>query len=119
MSNKNTTQNIQKYKQEFETNSILLNKKPFYLTRLDKNNIVTYEEKKSKDSGELYKSDTRYYGRLKYALRNLFERITKKKPEEDLFFEYKDIKPEQATKDIQKEVSTRLNKAIKEKKWLK
>lgn len=119
MSNKNTAQDIQKHKQEFETNSIFLNKKPFYLTRLDKNNIITYEERKSKESGELYKSDVRYYCRLRSALRNFFERITKKLPQEDLFFEYKDIKPEQATKDLQKEVSTRFNKAIKEKKWLK
>lgn len=110
--------NITQAKENFEKESININKKPYFLVRLDKHNFATYQEKKNK-SNETIKSDMRYYGRLRNALRNLFERITNKTPQEDLFEEYKDIKPEQGTKDIQKEVTTRFNKAIKEKLWMK
>jgi len=111
--------NITEAKEAFEKDSITINKKPYFLTRLDKHNFVTYEEKKNKHN-EIIKHDTKYYCRLRSALRSLFERVTNKQPQEDLFEEYNDIKPEhEGTKDIQKEVTTRFNKAIKEKKWKK
>lgn len=110
--------NITQAKENFEKESLNINKKPYFLVRLDKYNFVTYEEKKNKNK-ETIKYDMRYYCRLRSGLRNLFERITNKSPQEHLFEEYKDVKPEQGTKVIQKEVTTRFNKAIKEKLWVK
>ena len=116
--NKNFRNNIQQAKENFENNSIRINKKPFFLERLDKYNVVVYELKKSKE-GNWNKSNYRYYSRLDGALKTLFRLITKKEPLLELFSEYKGYKPEECTKSIQKEVTTRFNKAIKEKKWVK
>ena len=110
--------NIQQAKENFEKNSLKINKKPFFLERLDKYNVIIYELKKNKESN-LAKYTLGYYGRLQNALRVFFKLLTKKEPLLELFSEYKTFNPEQCTKDIQREITTKLNKYIKEKKWVK
>ena len=114
MKNKNFRNNIQQAKEIFEANSISINKKPFFLERLDKYNIIVYELKKSKE-GNLNKANISYYGTLLYALRDLYRRVTKRNPKEGVFEEYREYTATQSTKSNQKEITTRFNKAVKSK----
>jgi len=114
--NKNFRNSIEQAKTEFDSNSIKISKKPFFLERLDKYNFCTYVEKKTK-VGNLVNSEYNYFGRLDSALKHFLSLLIKKPINEiprDTFTEYKDIKPLSEIKEQEKIILNKLNKLIRE-----
>ena len=100
---------------EWEKNSLEVKIKQWILKRHDKLNFTVHFESKSK-TGNLTKKYCKYYATLYYALRRFYSELTlvnRKDLNKDLFKEYKDIKPEQGTKDLSNEIKKLVNKMVK------
>ena len=115
--------NIQEKLQEFYKNSLVIKDfHPKILARLDSNNIEFYIEKVSKTTSELYKSDSCFYGSLKFALRKLLKEVLNVETlkDDNIFDKYKEIKVKDSVKEIYKEVIADFNAEVKlQKKLLK
>lgn len=120
---KDNNLNIQEKLQEFHSSSLVIREfSPKILARLDSNNIEFYIEKLSKTTGEVYKSDSCFYGRLKEALRKLLKEVLKIETLKDntIFDKYKDVRVNDCVKDIYEEVIKDFNAEVKlQKKLLK
>lgn len=120
---KDNNLNIQEKLQEFHSSSLVLREfSPKILARLDSYNIEVYTEKISKTTGEVYKSDSCFYGRLKEALRKLLKEVLKIETlgDNSIFDKYKDVRVKGCVKDIYEEVITDFNAEVKlQKKLLK
>ena len=120
---KDNNLNIQEKLQEFYSSSLVIREfSPKILARLDSNNIEFFIEKFSKTTGEVYKSDSCFYGRLNYALRKLLKEVLNVETLKDdsIFDKYKDVRVKDCVKDIYEEVMVDFNnEAIKQKKLLK
>ncbi len=115
--------NIQEKLQEFQNNSLVIKDfHPKILARLDSNNIEFYIEKVSKTTSELYKSDSCFYGSLKFALRKLLKEVLNVETlkDDNIFDKYKEIKVKDSVKEIYEEVIADFNAEVKlQKKLLK
>ena len=115
--------NIQEKLQEFHSSSLVIREfSPKILARLDSNNIEVYTEKLSKTTNEVYKSDSGFFGTLKYALRRLLKEVLNVETLKDnsIFNKYKDVKVKDCVKDIYEEVIVDFNAEVKlQKKLLK
>ena len=115
--------NIQEKLQEFQNNSLVIKDfHPKILARLDSNNVEVYTEKLSKTTNEIYKSDSCYYGSLKYALRKLLKEVLNEETlrDDSIFDKYRDVKVKDCVKDIYEEVIADFNAELKlQKKLLK
>ena len=115
--------NIQEKLQEFQNNSLVIKDfHPKILARLDSNNVEVYTEKLSKTTNEIYKSDSCFYGTLKYSLRKLLKEVLNEENLKDntIFDKYKDVEVKDCVKDIYEEVVADFNAEVKlQKKLLK
>ena len=115
--------NIQEKLQEFQNNSLVIKDfHPKILARLDSNNVEFYVEKLSKTTNEIYKSDSCFYGSLKYALRKLLKEVLNEETLRDgsIFDKYREVRVKDSVKEIYKEIITDFNAEIKiQKKLLK
>lgn len=115
--------NIQEKLQEFHSNSLVIKDfSPKILARLDSNNVEFYIEKLSKTTGEVYKSESCFYGTLKYALRRLLKEVLNVEvlKDDSIFDKYKDVRVKDCIKDIYEEVIADFNaEVMKQKKLLK
>ena len=115
--------NIQEKLQEFHSSSLVIREfSPKILARLDSNNVEVYTEKLSKTTNEIYKSDSCYYGTLKYSLRKLLKEVLNLETLKDdsIFDKYRDVKVKDCVKDIYEEVIADFNTELKlQKKLLK
>lgn len=120
---KHNNLNIQEKLQEFHKNSLIIKDfHPKILARLDSNNIEFYIEKVSKTTSELYKSDSCFYGSLKFALRKLLKEVLNVETlkDDNIFDKYKEIKVKDSVKEIYEEVIADFNAEVKlQKKLLK
>ena len=115
--------NIQEKLQEFQNNSLVIKDfHPKILARLDSNNVEVYTEKLSKTTNEIYKSDSCYYGTLKYSLRKLLKEVLNIETLKDnsIFDKYRDVKVKDCIRDTYEEVISDFNAEVKlQKKLLK
>ena len=115
--------NIQEKLQEFHRNSLTITDfHPKILARLDSNNVEVYTEKLSKTTNEIYKSDSCYYGTLKYSLRKLLKEVLNIETLKDnsIFDKYRDVKVKDCIRDTYEEVISDFNAEVKlQKKLLK
>ena len=120
---KDNNLNIQEKLQEFYKNSLVITDfHPKILARLDSNNIEFYIEKVSKTTNERYKSDSCYYGSLKYGLRKLLKEVLNEETlrDDSIFDKYRDVKVKDSIKEIYEEVIMDFNAEVKlQKKLLK
>ena len=120
---KHNNLNIQEKLQEFQNNSLVIKDfHPKILARTDSNNVEFYVEKLSKTTNEIYKSDSCYYGSLKYALRKLLKEVLNEETlrDDSIFDKYRDVKVKDCVKDTYKEIITDFNTEVKlQKKLLK
>ena len=120
---KHNNLNIQEKLQEFHSSSLVIREfSPKILARLDSYNIEVYTEKVSKTTGEVYKSDSGFYGRLKEALRKLLKEVLNEESlrDDSIFDKYKEIKVKDSVKEIYEEVIADFNAEVKlQKKLLK
>ena len=120
---KHNNLNIQEKLQEFHSSSLVIREfSPKILSRLDSYNVEVYTEKISKTTGEIYKADSCFYGRLKFALRRLLKEVLNVETLKDTstFDKYKDVKVKDSIKDIYEEVIADFNAEVKlQKKLLK
>ena len=120
---KDNNLNIQQKLQEFHNNSLVIKDfHPKILARLDSNNIEFYIEKLSKTTSELYKSDSCFYGSLKYGLRKLLKEVLNVETLKDnsIFNKYREVRVKDSVKDIYEEVIADFNAEVKlQKKLLK
>ena len=120
---KHNNLNIQEKLQEFHSNSLVIKDfSPKVLARLDSNNVEVYIEKIAKTTGEIYKSDSCFYGSLKFALRKLLKEVLNVETLKDdaIFDKYKDVRVKDCVKDIYEEVMQDFNaEVVKQKKLLK
>ena len=115
--------NIQEKLQEFHSSSLVIREfSPKILARLDSNNIEVYTEKLSKTTNEVYKSDSGFFGTLKYALRRLLKEVLNVETLKDnsIFDKYREVRVKDCVKDIYEEVIADFNAEVKvQKKLLK
>ena len=115
--------NIQEKLQEFHSSSLVIREfSPKILARLDSNNLEVYIEKIAKTTGEVYKSDSGFFGTLKYSLRRLLKEVLNVETLKDnsIFDKYKDVRVKDSVKDIYEEVIADFNAEVKlQKKLLK
>ena len=115
--------NIQEKLQEFHSSSLVISEfSPKILARLDSNNVEVYTEKLSKTTNEIYKSDSCYYGTLKYSLRKLLKEVLniENLKDDSIFDKYKEVRVKDCEKDIYEEVISDFNAELKiQKKLLK
>ena len=115
--------NIQEKLQEFHSSSLVIREfSPKILARLDSNNVEVYTEKLSKTTNEIYKSDSCYYGTLKYALRKLLKEVLNVETLEDdsIFDKYREVRVKDCVKDTYEKVMVDFNAELKiQKKLLK
>ena len=120
---KDNNLNIQEKLQEFYKNSLIIKDfHPKILARLDSNNIEFYIEKVSKTNGEIYKSDSCFYGSLKNALRKLLKEILNEETirDDSIFDKYKEVRVKDCVRDIYEGVIMDFNNEVKlQKKLLK
>ena len=120
---KHNNLNIQEKLQEFHSSSLVIREfSPKILSRLDSYNVEVYTEKISKTTGEIYKADSCFYGRLKFALRRLLKEVLNVETLKDdsIFNKYRDVKVKDSIKDIYEEVIADFNAEVKlQKKLLK
>ena len=120
---KHNNLNIQEKLQEFHSSSLVIREfSPKILARLDSNNVEVYTEKLSKTTNEIYKSDSCYYGSLKYALRKLLKEVLNIETLKDdsIFDKYRDVKVKDCIRDTYEEVISDFNAEVKlQKKLLK
>ena len=115
--------NIQQKLQEFHKNSLVIRDfHPKILARLDSNNLEFFIEKITKTTGESYKSDSCFFGTLKYGLRRLLKEVLKVEvlKDDSIFDKYKGVKVKDCVKDIYEEVISDFKAEVrKQKKLLK
>ena len=115
--------NIQEKLQEFQNNSLVIKDfHPNILARLDSNNVEFYIEKLSKTNGDVYKSESCFYGTLKYALRKLLKEVLniEKLKDDSVFDKYREVRVKDCVKDTYKEVIADFNAEVRlQKKLLK
>ena len=115
--------NIQQKLQEFHNNSLVIKDfHPKILGRLDSNNLEFYIEKIAKTTGEIYKSESGFYGSLKFALRRLLKEVLKIETLKDdsIFDKYRDVRVKGCVKELYEEVIQDFNAEVKlQKKLLK
>ena len=115
--------NIQEKLQEFQNNSLVIKDfHPKILARLDSNNVEFYVEKLSKTTNEIYKSDSCFYGSLKYALRKLLKEVLNEESlrDDSIFDKYREVRVKDCVKEIYKEIISDFNNEVaKQKKLLK
>ena len=115
--------NIQEKLQEFHKNSLIIKDfHPKILARLDSNNVEFYVEKLSKTTNDIYKSDSCFYGTLKYALRKLLKEVLNLETLKDtsIFDKYREVRVKDCIKDTYEEIMVDFNNEIKiQKKLLK
>ncbi len=115
--------NIQEKLQEFHSSSLVIREfSPKILARLDSNNVEVYTEKLSKTTNEIYKSDSCYYGSLKYALRKLLKEVLNEESlrDDSIFDKYREVRVKDCIKEIYEEVIADFNAEVKlQKKLLK
>ena len=115
--------NIQEKLQEFHSSSLVIREfSPKILARLDSYNMEVYTEKVSKTTGDVYKSDSCFYGSLKYALRKLLKEIltVETLKDDSIFDKYRDVKVKDCIRDTYEEVISDFNAEVKlQKKLLK
>ena len=115
--------NIQEKLKEFHKNSLIIKDfHPKILARLDSNNVEFYVEKLSKTTNEIYKSDSCFYGSLKYALRKLLKEILNEETlrDDSIFDKYKEVRVKDCVRDIYEGVIMDFNNEVKlQKKLLK
>ena len=115
--------NIQEKLQEFQNNSLVIKDfHPKILVRLDSNNVEVYTEKLSKTTNEIYKSDSCFYGSLKFALRKLLKEVLNVETLKDdsIFDKYREVRVKDCVKDIYEKVIADFNAEVKlQKKLLK
>ena len=115
--------NIQQKLEEFHSNSLVIREfSPKILARLDSNNIEFYIEKISKTTGEVYKSDSCFYGTLKFGLRKLLKEVLNVETlkDDNIFNKYKEVGVKDCVKDIYEDVIADFNAEVKlQKKLLK
>jgi hypothetical protein len=115
--------NIQEKLQEFHSSSLVLREfSPKVLARLDSNNVEVYIEKVTKTTGEIYKSDSGFFGTLKYALRRLLKEVLNVETlkDDNIFNKYKDVKVKDCVKELYEEVISDFKaEVIRQKKLLK
>ena len=115
--------NIQEKLQEFHSSSLVIREfRPKILARLDSYNMEVYTEKVSKTTGDVYKSESCFYGSLKYALRKLLKEVLniENLKDDNIFNKYKDVKVKDSVKEIYEEVIADFNAEVKlQKKLLK
>ena len=120
---KHNNLNIQEKLQEFHSSSLVIREfSPKILARLDSYNIEVYTEKVSKTTGEVYKSESCFYGTLKFALRKLLKEVLniENLKDDNIFNKYKDVKVKDSVKEIYEEVIADFNAEVKlQKKLLK
>ena len=120
---KDNNLNIQEKLQEFHKNSLIIKDfHPKILARLDSNNVEVYTEKLSKTTNEIYKSESCYYGTLKYSLRKLLKEVLNVETLKDdsIFDKYREVRVKDYIKEIYKEIITDFNTEVKlQKKLLK
>ena len=120
---KHNNLNIQEKLQEFHSSSLVIREfSPKILARLDSYNIEVYTEKVSKTTGEVYKSDSGFYGRLKEALRKLLKEVLNEETlrDDSIFDKYRDVKVKDCIRDTYEEVISDFNAEVKlQKKLLK
>jgi hypothetical protein len=120
---KDNNLNIQEKLQEFHRNSLVIKDfHPKILARLDSNNVEFYIEKLSKTTNEIYKSDSCFYGTLKYGLRKLLKEVLNEETLKDdsIFDKYREVRVKDCVKDIYEEVISDFNNELKiQKKLLK
>ena len=113
--------NIQEKLQEFHKNSLVIKEfHPKILARLDSNNVEFYTEKISKNTNEIYKADSCFYGNLKYALRKLLKEVLNIETLKDdsIFDKYRDVKVKDCVKDTYEKVMVDFNTELKRQKKL-
>ena len=118
---KHNNLNIQEKLQGFHQKSLVIRDfHPKVLARLDSNNVEVYTEKLSKTTNEIYKSDSCYYGSLKYSLRKLLKEVLNVETLKDdsIFDKYRDVKVKDSIKDIYEEVISDFNTELKRQKKL-
>ncbi len=115
--------NIQEKLQEFHRKSLVIRDfHPKILARTDSYNIEFYTEKISKNTNEIYKSESCFYGNLKYGLRKLLKEVLNEETLKDdsIFDKYREVRVKDCVKDIYEEVISDFNNEIKiQKKLLK
>ena len=120
---KDNNLNIQQKLQEFHNNSLVIKDfHPKILARLDSNNVEFYIEKLSKTNGDVYKSESCFYGTLKYALRKLLKEVLniEKLKDDSVFDKYREVRVKDCVKDTYKEVIADFNAEVRlQKKLLK
>jgi hypothetical protein len=120
---KDNNLNIQEKLQEFHRKSLVIRDfHPKVLARTDSYNVEFYIERISKTTNEIYKSDSCFYGTLKYGLRKLLKEVLNVETLKDdsIFDKYRDVKVKDSIKDIYEEVMVDFNNEIKiQKKLLK
>ena len=120
---KDNNLNIQEKLQEFHRKSLVIRDfHPKVLARTDSYNIEFYTEKISKTTNDSYKSDSCYYGSLKYALRKLLKEVLNEESlrDDSIFDKYRDVKVKDCIRDTYEEVISDFNAEVKlQKKLLK
>ena len=120
---KHNNLNIQEKLQDFHSSSLVIKDfHPKILARTDSNNVEFYVEKLSKTTNEIYKSDSCYYGSLKYALRKLLKEVLNIETLKDnsIFDKYRDVKVKDCIRDTYEEIMVDFNNELKiQKKLLK
>ena len=115
--------NIQEKLQEFQNNSLVIKDlHPKILSRVDSYNIEVYTEKLSKTTNEIYKSDSCYYGSLKYSLRKLLKEVLNEETlrDDSIFDKYREVRVKDCVRDIYEGVMSDFNAELKiQKKLLK
>ena len=95
---------------------------PKILSRVDSYNIEVYTEKLSKTTNEIYKSDSCYYGSLKYSLRKLLKEVLNEETlrDDSIFDKYREVRVKDCVRDIYEGVMSDFNAELKiQKKLLK
>jgi hypothetical protein len=120
---KDNNLNIQEKLQEFHRKSLVIRDfHPKVLARTDSYNVEFYIERISKTTNEIYKSDSCFYGTLKYGLRKLLKEVLNVETLKDdsIFDKYREVRVKDCVKEIYKEVMLDFNNELKiQKKLLK
>lgn len=115
--------NIQQKLQEFHSSSLVIREfSPKILIRTDSYNVEFYIEKVTKTTGEIYKSDSCFYGTLKYGLRKLLKEVlnVENLKDDSIFDKYREVKVKDSVKEIYEEVISDFKaEVVKQKKLLK
>lgn len=101
----------------FKNNSLEIKIRKWVVRRDDSLNFTVHYESES-EKGNVTKKYYGFYLTLYRALRRFYseiKNIERADLKEELFQEFKEIKPEQGTKDLNKKVTDLINKMLKER----